>query len=132
MNIGLYILDGQTPVQESDTIKWSKWFESNERQVKRDIIYTPEKTYKFVISKHPITNKPTRTRVFYTKDIEVLISTVFLGLDHSWNGGEPLLFETMIFGGKYDGEMCRCSTWQQAEIMHNDVIEFTRNKKDER
>jgi len=25
------------------------------------------------------------------------ISTVFLGLDHSWDGGLPLLWETMIF-----------------------------------
>lgn len=25
------------------------------------------------------------------------ISTVFLGLDHNYGGGEPLLFETMIF-----------------------------------
>lgn len=26
-----------------------------------------------------------------------VVSTVFLGLDHNWGGGKPLLFETMIF-----------------------------------
>ena len=25
------------------------------------------------------------------------LSTVFLGLDHSWGGGPPLIFETMLF-----------------------------------
>jgi hypothetical protein len=33
----------------------------------------------------------------------VRVSTVFLGLDHSWNVGPPVLFETMIFGGELDG-----------------------------
>lgn len=29
------------------------------------------------------------------------VSTVFLGLDHSWTpGGPPLVFETMVFGGQ--------------------------------
>lgn len=26
------------------------------------------------------------------------VSTVWLGLDHNYGGGEPLIFETMIFG----------------------------------
>lgn len=31
------------------------------------------------------------------------VSTVFLGIDHQFGMGEPLLFETMIFGGPHDG-----------------------------
>jgi hypothetical protein len=46
------------------------------------------------------------------------ISTVFLG-DHSTIGPPPLLFETMVFGGALDGELERCSTWEQAEAMHS-------------
>lgn len=46
------------------------------------------------------------------------VSTVFLGLDHNWRGGEPLLFETMIFGGPLNGEMWRYSTWAAAEQGH--------------
>ena len=48
----------------------------------------------------------------------VSVSTVFLGMDHSFGGGPPLLFETMIFGGKSDGYMDRYGTWQEAEAGH--------------
>lgn len=51
------------------------------------------------------------------------ISTVFLGLDHSWGDGPPLLFETMIFGGEHDGYQDRCSTWAEAEAMHAKAVE---------
>jgi len=53
----------------------------------------------------------------------VLISTVFLGLDHNWLGGPPLLFETMVFGGKLDQEQERYSTWDEAEEGHKQMIE---------
>jgi hypothetical protein len=49
---------------------------------------------------------------------DVRISTVFLGLDHSFGDGPPLLFETMIFGGVHDQYQDRCSTWDEAEAMH--------------
>ena len=60
-----------------------------------------------------------RTEV--TDDIEV--STVFLGLNHQFGDGPPLLFETLVFGGKLDGEMCRYSTWDQAVSGHLRVVE---------
>ena len=47
------------------------------------------------------------------------VSTVFLGLDHAFFGGPPLLFETMAFWhgeGGYEQE--RCSTWLQAQEQH--------------
>jgi hypothetical protein len=53
------------------------------------------------------------------------ISTVFLGIDHQFlSDGPPILFETMIFGGKFDsGEyQTRCSTWAEAEIMHQKAV----------
>lgn len=47
------------------------------------------------------------------------VSTVFLGLDHSFGKeGGPILFETMIFGGRNDGWQRRYKTWQQAEQGH--------------
>lgn len=58
----------------------------------------------------------------------VLVSTVFLGLDHSWDGGKPLLFETMIFGGKHDQYQTRCSTWDEAVIQHEEACKLVRNK----
>lgn len=50
---------------------------------------------------------------------DVLVSTVFLGLDHRMlDKGPPILFETMVFGGPLDQEQERCSTWNEAEKMH--------------
>lgn len=52
------------------------------------------------------------------------VSTVFLGLDHNFAAeGDPLLFETMIFGIDLDDSyQTRCSTWAQAELMHEVAV----------
>ncbi len=45
-----------------------------------------------------------------TKVGEVKISTVWLGLDHNFDGvGPPIIFETMIFGGDHDEDQWRYS-----------------------
>jgi len=66
-----YVLaaDGKTPIEEPDTLKWAWWFEHADRVVRQDRVGD------------------------YT------ISTVFLGIDHNWWGGKPILWETMTFGG---------------------------------
>lgn len=56
------------------------------------------------------------------------ISTVFLGLDHGF-GGKPLLWETMVFGGKLDGEQHRCETRAEATRMHKRMVERVRSKQ---
>ena len=58
-----------------------------------------------------------------TKVGEAEVSTVFLGLDHSFVSGPPVLFETMIFGGQYDQEMWRYHTKAEAEIGHKAVVQ---------
>ena len=50
------------------------------------------------------------------------VSTVFLGMDHRFGEGPPLLFETMIFGGEHDEEMWRYSTWDEAKAGHSHVV----------
>lgn len=50
------------------------------------------------------------------------VSTVFLGLDHSWGDGEPQIFETMVFGGALDQEQERYSTWAEAEAGHAAMV----------
>jgi hypothetical protein len=51
------------------------------------------------------------------------VSTVFLGLDHNFSGkGDPLLFETMIFGGPLDEHQRRYATWDQAERGHAEAV----------
>lgn len=89
MSNGLYILDGHAVVAEPDLLKWAKWFDSDEHR-----------------------------RVAFDQIGDVRISTVFLGLDHRFGQGEPLLFETMIFGETSDGWSDRYSTWAEAEAGH--------------
>jgi hypothetical protein len=55
------------------------------------------------------------------------VSTVFLSLDHNWSGGEPLLFETMIFNGPYDTYMERYSTYDQAKAGHERIVNCLKN-----
>ena len=84
-----YILDGTQPVPCADLLTWRRWFETADRTV-------------------------AKTQV--APDVEV--RTVFLGVDQSWHGGPPLLFETSVFGGPLDGETECYSTWSQAEEGH--------------
>lgn len=63
-----YILDVDNKPVEVDLIQWVNWIGNSENKiVKQEGV----------------------------KDLWV--STVFLGLDHSFGGGPPILFETMIF-----------------------------------
>lgn len=97
--MGLYILEGHTPVPVPDddaTLVWAKRFEKMDRRVAKDQIGA------------------------------VRVSTVFLGLDHAYGDGPPQLFETMIFGGEHDKYQERCSTWEEAEAMHAKAVALVR------
>jgi len=56
------------------------------------------------------------------------ISTVFLGLDHSFYFGpeetEPILFESMIFGGSFDSTQWRYATYQESQEGHKQLCEI--------
>ena len=89
-----YILKNKKPIEEPDVLKWAKWRQSNFCQVA------------------------------LTEIGKVRISTVFLGIDHRFiGGGAPILFETMIFGGKLDQEQERYCTWDEAEKGHKLMVE---------
>ena len=54
------------------------------------------------------------------------VSTVFLGLDHNFGIGKPLLFETMVFSNTKDLDeldMNRYSTYKEAEKGHKLMVE---------
>lgn len=53
---------------------------------------------------------------------EATVSTVFLGIDHNWGDGPPVLFETMVFGGDHDQWTDRYRTWDEAEAGHARVV----------
>jgi len=67
------------------------------------------------------------------------VSTVFLGLDHQYGDGPPLLFETMIFAVpekdesiyKNDEYCERYSTWEAAEQGHEKACLLTKPYYDE-
>ena len=52
---------------------------------------------------------------------DVEVSTVFLSMDHSFDKGVPILFETMIFGGQYHNYQRRYSTYEEAECGHKEA-----------
>ena len=79
-----------------DLLAWAKWLETADRHVAKDEIG------------------------------DVRISTVFLGLNHQWGDGPPLLFETLVFGGKFNDEMDRYSTWEEAKKGHAEMVERVR------
>lgn len=46
------------------------------------------------------------------------VSTVWLGLDHNYGGGPPMIFETMVFGGPLDQDCERYHTEAEALAGH--------------
>lgn len=103
MNTGYYILKGREIVKEPDLLTWGKWFETADRFIKQEDIYC--------------------FRFHWKPIVKVFVSTIFLGLDHSWGPGDPILFETMIFNGKHDQEQRRYHTYEEAEQGHEDMVD---------
>lgn len=64
-------------------------------------------------------------RVRSTMLAGIHVSTVWLGLDHSFSdGGTPVIFETMVFGKDDDEEICvRYCTEDEAIIGHIAMVE---------
>lgn len=92
-----YILIGQTPVLEPSLEKWAEWFGRSSTDGSRVVAQTEVGAS--------------------------VVSTVFLGLDHQWGHGPPILFETMIFtDGESEDFQQRCSTWLEAEAQHGRVV----------
>lgn len=54
---------------------------------------------------------------------DVEVSTVFLSLNHNYSGyGEPVLWETMIFGGEHDGYQRRYTSKADALLGHEEAV----------
>lgn len=92
-----YMLKGKRPVAVDSVYEWVEEFEKN-RTVSKTVIEGGEKS--------------------------VGVSTIFLGLDHNFSGkGPPILFETLVFGGKLDQTIERYTTWRKAEKGHKKMVE---------
>lgn len=64
--------------------------------------------------------------LFRTDTYGVCISTIFLGIDYGWKEGDPILFETMVFGGRYDKDQLRYKTYNDAETGHKDYVRWVK------
>lgn len=50
-----------------------------------------------------------------------IVSTVFLGISQGYEASEPLLFETYVRGGKYNGWLKRYTSYEKAVKGHKIV-----------
>jgi len=90
---GNYILKDGKPVLEEDILKWAKWYESADR-----VLACEERGH-------------------------IRVSTVFLAVDHNFYGSDqPVLWETLVFGGELDGEMDRYSSEEEAIAGHRAMV----------
>lgn len=91
MTLRHYILDKNNRAVKAELLEWAQWLETADR------------------------------RVAWHKYEDIIVSTVFLGLDHSFNDeGPPLIFETMVFP---DTTTERYSTYEQAVAGHEAMCE---------
>ncbi len=59
---------------------------------------------------------------------KIQVSTVWLGLDRNLEpNSEPILFETMVFGGRNNGLCRRYSTELEALIGHNEIVDIVQD-----
>lgn len=115
---GYWILKGHRAYKIKDIREWGEWF---------------SKHYK-------------ERRVAYDKLSDgKIVSTIFLGLDHNFGSGRPILFETMVFSGKPkrmkifgkmkvlhlgdDLEQIRSHTWGEAIKIHELMKKTWEDKK---
>lgn len=104
MNLKHYMLIDGKVVATENIHEWGCWMEKKDRFLKR-------------------TEFPGRETV----------STVFLGLDHAFGNSKlPVLFETMVFGGKEDQSCWRYTSEAAAREGHERVVIALTKARDRR
>lgn len=97
MNALLFTLDKErNPVPSTDIVEWMEWMNTHDRTVN-----------------------------YSTLSDGSTVSTVFLGINHSFMNSPPVLFETMSFGPppKLKAKVRRrYATWVEAERGHKDIL----------
>lgn len=62
---------------------------------------------------------------------DLWVSTVWMGLDHSWGSGPPLIFETMVFGdGPWGDWQDRYASEAEALAGHQRIVAAIRAGED--
>lgn len=100
--IDKYILHNRVVIPCLDLIAWARWMEDGDKRIALDEF------------------RDTR------------VSTVFLGLNMRIGGGSPPhLFETAVFRENGIQDIYRTSTIEQAEEMHENILNIHLNKEGE-
>ena len=99
-----YVLTSDGDPWPVDLLTWGQWFETHraERIVQQDDV-SPA----------------------------IRVSTVFLGVDHGWGDGPPLIFETMIFRDGSGEECWRYTTRAEALAGHARALQVARGEIEE-
>lgn len=96
-----FILDGHEPVPCNDREKFAEFM-------------SPDNFNNRLVAK-TVYEKPGNKKI--------IVSTVFLGVDHSaCSSEERQLFETMVFRDGEDEVMDRYATWDEAELGHQKIL----------
>jgi len=94
MNLTKYVLDTDgNPQPEGDLLAWAQWMGTGDNQILK------------------------REQVGHVR-----VSTIFRGLVHGLDDTEPVLWETMVFGGKLDGLCERYASRADALTGHAAVV----------
>lgn len=93
-------------IKHATVIEWEEWWNTNERMI--DLTKFDDGSY---------------------------VSTVFLGLDHNFHFDQflehrPILFETMMFGGKFDQIQWRYATLGEAKQGHYEIVSAVRENRE--
>jgi len=93
-----WILDDDLNLIEVDLMTWARWLEEQDKRGEQNRRIIRRTTF------------PDGT----------MVSTVFLGLNHNYGDGPPLLFETMICGpdGAWQDYQMRYATLESARAGH--------------
>jgi hypothetical protein len=102
MSGGFWILreGSDEPIQVTSAQEWARWFEDvSLRRVGDDTIG------------------------------DARVSTVFLGVDYSFDGGPPVLWETVVFGGEHDDYGERYTSAADARAGHARICAMVRGEE---
>jgi len=100
-----YVLNAAGEPEPASVLEWGKWLEEASTDRTRVIAQDKDES----------------------QDGEIMVSTVFIGLDYNFLGeGPPILWETMILGGPLHGYQERYSSRGAALAGHQEACDLMR------
>jgi len=129
----LYILKDRKALRVHNVLEWARMFEATEgRIVAQDLLDNIEPWLTIDHARHAersvrmkelLGHQPAQLRTNWRR---IFVSTVFLGIDHAFGAGPPLLFETMVFNGPLTDTQIRYADWDSAAAGHLELVTSVR------